>query len=65
MQYINNLQPTFEPKATQHIKEIIKVIQKLIDNGHAYVSQRHVLFDVNSYKDYGKLSNKNTEELKR
>lgn len=64
MQYINNLQPTFEPKATQHIKEIIEVIQRLIENGNAYVSQKHVLFDVNSYKNYGKLSNKNTEELK-
>ena len=63
MDYLNNLKPTFEPKATEHIKEIITFIEKLIANGHAYVSEGHVLFDVNSYKDYGKLSHRNLEEL--
>lgn len=63
MNYLNNLQPTYEPKATEHIKEIIETIQKLIDNGNAYVANNHVLFDVNSYKDYGKLSKRNLEEL--
>lgn len=64
MNYIHNLIPTYEPKATEHIKDIINIIQRLIDNGHAYISNNHVLFDVNSYKDYGKLSNKNIDELK-
>ncbi len=63
MDYLNNLQPTYEPKATEHIKEIIETIQKLIDNGNAYIANNHVLFDVNSYKDYGKLSKRNLEEL--
>lgn len=63
MNYLNNLQPTYEPKATEHIKEIIETIQKLIDNGNAYIANNHVLFDVNSYKDYGKLSKRNLEEL--
>lgn len=63
MDYLNNLQPTYEPKATEHIKEIIEIIQKLIDNGNAYIANNHVLFDVNSYKDYGKLSKRNLEEL--
>lgn len=64
MSYINNMKPTYEPKATEHIAEIIKVIEKLIANGHAYVSNEHVLFDVNSYKGYGKLSGRNLEELR-
>lgn len=63
LDYIHNLTPTVEPRATHHIKEIIETIQKLIDNGHAYVANNHVFFDVNSYKDYGKLSNKKIEDL--
>lgn len=63
MESLNVLEPTIEPKATDNIDEIIKVIQKLIDNGNAYVSQGHVLFDVHSYKDYGKLSNRTLDEL--
>ena len=63
MDYLHNIKPTFEPKATEHIKEIIDIIQKLIANKHAYVSNGHVLFDVNSFKDYGKLSHRNLEEL--
>ena len=63
LEYIHNLTPTIEPRATHHIKEIIETIQKLIDNGHAYVANNHVFFDVNSYKDYGKLSNKKIEDL--
>ena len=63
MDYLHNIKPTFEPKATEHIKEIIDIIQKLIVNNHAYVSNGHVLFDVNSFKDYGKLSHRNLEEL--
>ena len=63
MNYLHNIKPTFEPKATEHIKEIIDIIQKLINNKHAYISDGHVLFDVNSFKDYGRLSHRNLEEL--
>ncbi len=65
MKYLNNLTPTFEPKVTENISEIIDIIQKLIDNGFAYVAGGNVFFDVNKYKDYGKLSNRNIEELKK
>ncbi len=65
MKYLNNLTPTFEPKVTENISEIIDIIQKLIDNGFAYVASGNVFFDVNKYKDYGKLSNRNIEELKK
>lgn len=60
---LNVLRPTIEPRATQHISEMITMIEKLIANGHAYVNQGHVLFDVNSYKKYGSLSNRNLDDL--
>ena len=61
---LNCLKPTVEPKATDHIKEMIKMSSSLIEKGFAYVNQGHVYFDINSFKDYGKLSNKNLDELK-
>lgn len=53
----------FEPKVTESIPDIIEFIQKLIDNGHAYVVNGEVLFEVDSFKNYGKLSNRKVEEL--
>ena len=61
---LNCLKPTVEPKATDHIKEMITMSLSLIEKGFAYVNQGHVYFDINSFKDYGKLSNKNLDELK-
>jgi len=46
------LRPAHEPRATQHIREMHAIIRKLIDNGHAYVAQSHVLFDVGSVPHY-------------
>lgn len=63
LEYLGNETPTIEPKATEHIKEIINLIQKLIQNGYAYEVEGSVFFDVIKYKDYGKLSNKNITEL--
>ena len=60
---LNVLRPTFEPRATNHIAEMIAMIQKLIENKNAYESHGHVLFDVESYKNYGELSNRNLEEM--
>jgi len=57
------LRPTYEPRATDHILEMIAMIEKLIANGNAYISYEHVLFDVNSYHDYGQLSNRNLDEM--
>ena len=61
--YLNCLKPTFEPKATEHIKEMINMITNLLENKHAYENKKHVYFSVSSFKKYGKLSNKNSEEL--
>tara|TARA_B100000965_G_scaffold193480_1_gene161518 strand:- start:1193 stop:2542 length:1350 start_codon:yes stop_codon:yes gene_type:complete len=61
---LNCLTPTVEPKATDHIKEMIEMTSSLISKGFAYENKGHVYFAVNSFKDYGKLSNKNLDELK-
>ena len=61
--YLNCLQPTFEPKATEHIKEMINMVSNLLKNKHAYEKEKHVYFSVSSFKKYGKLSNKNSEQL--
>ena len=61
---LNCLKPTVEPKATEHIKEMIEMSSSLIKKGYAYENNGHVYFAVNSFKNYGKLSNKNLEELK-
>jgi cysteinyl-tRNA synthetase len=62
-EYLNCLKPNFEPKATNHIDEMIKMISKLIKNKNAYENEKHVYFSVSSFKKYGALSNKNSEEL--
>ena len=58
------LKPTYEPKATEHVDGMIKMIEKLIIKKAAYEINGHVYFSVASFKDYGKLSNKNPEDLK-
>ncbi|MEC7136943.1 MAG: cysteine--tRNA ligase [Pseudomonadota bacterium] len=61
---LNCLEPSIEPKATEHIKGMIEMTTSLISKGFAYENRGHVYFSVNSFKDYGKLSNKNLDELK-
>jgi len=61
---LNCLEPTREPKATEHIKEMIEMTKSLIIKEFAYESGGHVYFSVTSFKKYGKLSNKNLDELK-
>ena len=64
MQKLNVLRPGHEPKATEHIPEMINVIKKLVENGHAYASGGDVFYDINSFSGYGKLSGKSLEEMK-
>ena len=61
--YLNCLNPTFEPKPTEHIKEMISMVNNLLTNNHAYENEKHVYFSVSSFKKYGRLSNKNSEQL--
>ncbi len=64
MDKLNIERPTYEPKATEHINEIIDLVKKLIEKGFAYEVNGDVYFSVEKFKDYGKLSRKNIEELK-
>jgi cysteinyl-tRNA synthetase len=57
------LRPTVEPRATEHIAEMRTIIDRLIENGHAYVEQDHVLFAVGTMKDYGRLSRRSLDEM--
>jgi cysteinyl-tRNA synthetase len=57
------LPPTHEPRATEFVPEMIALIGKLIDAGHAYVAEGHVLFNVSSQPDYGKLAHRSLDEM--
>jgi len=61
--YLNLDEPNQEPKATDHIDLMIEMISSLITKGFAYEKNNHVYFEVNKFKDYGKLSNKKLEDL--
>lgn len=63
MRALEVLTPDLEPRVTEHIPEIIALIEALVALGHAYVEQGHVLFHVPSYSDYGRLSGRRTEDM--
>ncbi|MFT7052912.1 MAG: cysteinyl-tRNA synthetase [Psychromonas sp.] len=59
------LRPDLEPRVTDHMPEVIAMIEKLIAKGHAYVAENSdVLFAVDSFKEYGQLSGQNLEMLR-
>jgi cysteinyl-tRNA synthetase len=57
------LPPDAEPRATDYVDAIIEMISNLIDKGHAYAAEGHVLFSVASYPRYGELSHRDREEM--
>jgi len=61
--YLNCESPTHEPRATDNISLMIEMINKLLKNNFAYEKNNHVYFEVKKFDDYGKLSNKNLDEL--
>lgn len=63
MQALGALAPELEPRVTGHIPDIIALIETLIERGHAYVEQEHVMFDVPSYSEYGQLSGRRVEDM--
>ena len=63
MAALNNQAPTIEPQATEHVEAMLDLAQRLIERGHAYVSEGHVLFDVTSMDDYGALSGRQLEDM--
>ena len=62
-EYLNCEKPNEEPKATDNISLMVKMIEDLIGKNYAYINNNHVYFEVKKFKDYGKLSNKNLEDL--
>ncbi|MGO1068226.1 cysteine--tRNA ligase [Lysobacter sp. CA199] len=56
--------PDLEPAATAHIGQIVTMIERLIENGHAYEAEQHVLFSIGSYDGYGKLSRRDIEDMR-
>ncbi len=60
---LGNLPPTRAPRATEHVGQMIAMIAKLVEMGHAYEAEGHVLFDVSSKPDYGKLSRRSLDEM--
>ena len=62
MKSLGVIKPDIQPHATDFIEEMINLVQKMIANKTAYVSEDHVLFDVTRYNAYGKLSGRNIEE---
>ncbi len=58
------LAPDAEPRATEHIEEMLAMIEALLAKNHAYEAEGHILFDVASYPDYGKLSGRSIDEMK-
>ena len=63
MQRLGVLTPSSEPRVTDNINEIIRMISDLIEKKFAYIADGHVLFEVNKFQDYGKLSKRNQEQM--
>src|SRR5262245_48185470 len=63
MARLNALPPTLEPHATHNIEPMIALTRSLLEKGHAYQAEGHVLFAVESMADYGKLSKRSLEDM--
>jgi len=68
MRALGNLDPTIEPRATENIDAMVEMIGVLVNNGHAYATEGHVLFDVKSFKaggevQYGKLARRSLDDM--
>lgn len=63
MRALNALPPTLEPHATENVGAMLDLAHRLIDRGHAYEAEGHVLFDVTSMPDYGALSGRNLDDM--
>ncbi len=63
MDALNILRPTYEPRATEHIDDMISLVDTLLKKGHAYIAEGDVYFSVDSYKGYGGLSKRPLDEM--
>src|SRR5579875_2163179 len=63
-QTLGCLPPSYEPRATGHVPEMVELMQRLIDGGHAYAADGDVYFDVRSYPAYGALSGQQVDQMR-
>ncbi len=63
MAALGNLAPDFEPRATEHVGQMIAMIETLVAKGHAYTAEGHVLFEVATMPDYGAFANRSTDDM--
>jgi len=63
MSSLNILDPTHQPRVTDNMPAIIKTITKIIENGSAYLSEGHVIFDTSKYNNYGELSKRSLDDM--
>ncbi len=63
MKKLNVLDPNYRPRATEYIGEMIELVKKLLETGHAYEAEGHVLFSVDTMPDYGYLSGRSMREM--
>ena len=63
MKKLNVLDPNYRPRATEYIQEMIELVKLLLQNGHAYEAEGHVLFSVDSMPNYGFLSGRSMKEM--
>ena len=59
----NGMRQMYEPRATEFLPQMIAMIEALIEGGHAYEAEGHVLFSVASYSEYGRLSGRSVEDM--
>ncbi|MBW2586692.1 MAG: cysteine--tRNA ligase [Deltaproteobacteria bacterium] len=64
MHRLGNLDPDIEPRVSTHLEDIFALVQRLVDGGHAYVSDGDVYFSVESFADYGKLSHRDLAQMR-
>ncbi len=64
MDALGALRPTHEPRATEYVGQMVAMIARLIERGHAYAAEGHVLFSVSSYADYGRLARRSLDEMR-
>ena len=63
MAALNIAQPNVEPRVTDHIEQIVNMIESLVQREHAYLAEGHVLFDIKSFPEYGELSGRSTDDM--
>ena len=63
MEALHCLPPALEPKATDHVADMVKTIEQIIVNGHGYAVDGDVFFDTCSLEGYGRLSNRNQARM--